>query len=103
LWAPTAIRSRVFFLTDDQIKAITEKATVERLVDHMGHIVKLVGVDHMGLGSDFDGTAKVPEGLEDVTRMPNITKVLVARGYPEEDIKKILGENHLRIFKEILH
>jgi len=76
---------------------------VERLVDHMGHIVKLVGVDHMGLGSDFDGTAKVPEGLEDVTRMPNITKVLVARGYPEEDIKKILGENHLRIFKEILH
>ena len=91
MWAPTAIRSRVFFLTDDQIKAITEKATVERLVDHMG------------LGSDFDGTAKVPEGLEDVTRMPNITKVLVARGYPEEDIKKILGENHLRIFKEILH
>ena len=77
-----------------------EKATVERLVDH---IVKLVGVEHVGLGSDFDGTAKVPEGLEDVTHMPNITKVLEARGYAEEDVRKILGENHLRVFKEILH
>jgi len=55
------------------------------------------------LGSDFDGTAKVPESLEDVTRMPNITKTLLALGYAEEDIRKILGENHLRIFKEILH
>jgi len=107
-------------LTDDQIRAIAEKggvigvtfpanfihaekATVERLVDHVDHIVKLVGADHVGLGSDFDGTTKVPEGLEDVTRMPNITKALVARGYPEEDIRKILGENHLRVFKEILH
>lgn len=106
-------------LTDDQIKAIAEtdgvvgmnfassfvhreKATLERLVDHIDHVVQLVGVEHVGLGSDFDGITFTPEGLEDVTKIPNITKTLVSRGYPDEDIKKILGENHLRVFKKVL-
>ena len=106
-------------LTDDQIRAIAEKkgvigmnfapafvhkekATVERLVDHMDHIVNLVGIDYVGLGSDFDGIGSTPEGLEDVSKMPNITKVLVSRGYSDKEVKKILGENHLRVFKDVL-
>lgn len=76
------------------------KATVERLVDH---IVELAGSDHVGLGSDFDGIGTTPEGLEDVSKMPNITGELIKRGYSERDVKKILGENFLRVFKEVLH
>lgn len=107
-------------LTDEMIKAIASsggvvgvnfspsficegKATVERLVDHIDHIVELVGPDHVGLGSDFDGIGTTPEGLEDVSKMPNITKELIKRGYSDRDVKKILGENFLRVFKEVFH
>jgi membrane dipeptidase len=76
------------------------RATVQGVVDHIDHIVDLVGPDHVGLGSDFDGIPYTPEGLDDVTRMPNITAELVGRSYSEEDIKKILGLNHLRLMKE---
>jgi membrane dipeptidase len=106
-------------LTDEQIEAMAEKggvigvnfapnfihpvkATVERVVDHIDHIVELVGVDHVGLGSDFDGISTTPDGLDDVTHMPNVTKVLVKRGYSEGEAKKILGENHLRVFKRVI-
>lgn len=106
-------------LTDDMIRALAkhsgvmgmnfapafvdkEKATVKRLVDHIDHIVDLVGVDHVGLGSDFDGISSTPEGLEDVSKMPNITRELVKRGYSDQDIVKILGGNHLRVFEEVL-
>jgi membrane dipeptidase len=77
-------------------------ATVEGVVDHIDHIVDLVGPDHVGLGSDFDGIPYTPVGLEDVTRMPNITAELVKRDYADEDVKKILGENHLRLIKEVV-
>ena len=77
-------------------------ATVERVVDHIDHIVELVGPNHVGLGSDFDGIRATPEGLEDVSKMPNITRELIRRDYPEEDIRKILGENHLRIIKKVV-
>jgi membrane dipeptidase len=77
-------------------------ATVQGVVDHIDHIVGLVGPDHVGLGSDFDGIPYTPTGLEDVTRMPNITAELVKRGYSEEDTKKILGGNHLRLIKEVV-
>ena len=77
-------------------------ATVEKLVNHIDHIVKLVGPDHVGLGSDFDGIGKPPEGLEDASKVPNITRELVGRGYSEDDIKKILGDNHMRVFREVL-
>jgi len=106
-------------LTDDMIRALADhdgvmgmnfapmfidqkKATVERVVDHIDHIIELVGADHVGLGSDFDGIGSTPEGLEDATKMPNITRELVKREYSNEDIVKILGGNHLRVFKEIL-
>jgi membrane dipeptidase len=79
-----------------------EKATVERLVDHIDHVVDIVGPDYVGLGSDFDGIGSTPVGLEDVSKMPNITRELVRREYSDEDILKILGENHLRVFEEVI-
>ncbi len=68
----------------------------ERIVDHIDHAVKLVGPDHVGLGSDFDG-ASMPDGMEDVSHLPQITDALLKRGYSEADIRKILGENTLRV------
>ncbi|MFA9437857.1 MAG: dipeptidase [Candidatus Bathyarchaeota archaeon] len=77
------------------------EATLRGVVDHIDHIVNLVGPDHVGLGSDFDGIPYTPKGLEDASRMPDITRELVKRGYGKEDIVKILGGNHLRLIKEI--
>jgi len=68
----------------------------ERIVDHIDHAVKLVGADHVGLGSDFDG-ASMPEGMDDVSHLPQITDALLKKGYSEVDIRKILGENTLRV------
>jgi membrane dipeptidase len=75
------------------------KAPFSLLFDHLDYIVKLVGVDYVGLGSDFDGISMPPQGLYDVTTYPLITKELLARGYSKKDIKKILGGNFLRVFK----
>ena len=77
------------------------EATLGGVVDHIDHIVNLVGPDHVGLGSDFDGIPYTPKGLEDVSRMPDITRELVKRGYEKEDIVKTLGGNHLRLIKKI--
>ncbi len=79
-----------------------ENATVENVVDHIDHIVDLVGPDYVGLGSDFDGIGQTPVGLEDVSKMPNITRVLVKREYSDDDILNILGRNHMRVFLEVL-
>ena len=69
------------------------------LIDHIDHIVKLIGADHVGLGSDFDGIDSAPRELNDVTDMPLITKALLERGYSKKDIEKILGSNFIRVFK----
>jgi membrane dipeptidase len=69
------------------------------LVDHIDHIVKLIGVDHVGIGSDFDGISSSPQQMDDVTHLPNLTKALLERGYSKKDVRKILGENFIRIFK----
>jgi len=69
------------------------------LIDHIDYIAKLVGVDHVGLGSDFDGISSAPLELDDVTGFPAITRELVKRGYSRKDIKKILGGNFLRVFE----
>jgi membrane dipeptidase len=73
--------------------------TWERIIDHIDHAVKLVGADHVGLGSDFDG-ANMPEGMEDASKLPKITEALLRKGYSESDIRKILGENTLRILEQ---
>jgi membrane dipeptidase len=70
------------------------------LIDHIDHIVKVAGIDHVGLGADFDGAADMPEDAKDVSMLPNITYELLKRGYSERDIRKILGENFLRVFAE---
>jgi membrane dipeptidase len=71
----------------------------ERIVDHIDHAVKLVGADHVGLGSDFDG-ATMPEGMEDCSKLPKITEALLRKGYSDDDIRKILGGNTLRILAQ---
>jgi membrane dipeptidase len=68
----------------------------EKIIEHIDHAVKLVGPDHVGLGSDFDG-ANMPEGMEDCSKLPKITEALLRKGYSEEDIRKILGGNTLRL------
>ena len=106
-------------MTDEMIEALAENggvmgmnfappfvhptdATLEGIVDHIDHIVGLVGPDHVGLGSDYDGIPYTPKGLEDVTKIPDITTELIKRGYNDEDISKILGGNHLRLFKTVI-
>lgn len=68
------------------------------LIDHLDYTVKLAGIDHVGLGSDFDGIESAPKGLNDVTAFPLITKALLKRGYGKSDVQKILGGNFLRVF-----
>jgi len=68
------------------------------ILDHIEYIIKLAGVDHVGLGSDFDGVNSLPQQMDDITAMPLITKELLKRGYSKKDIRKILGENFLRIY-----
>ena len=115
-------------LTDDQIKALAEnggvmnlsfcggfikdgvgfgdpeavkKVTVDDWLDHLDHAVGLVGAGHVGIGSDLDGGCGFP-GLDDVSRFPRLTEGMVARGYSDSDIEKILGANDLRVFKRVL-
>jgi membrane dipeptidase len=72
------------------------------LIDHIDHIAKVAGVDHVGLGSDFDGVSgQLPEGIDSPADLPKITAALMARGYSAEDCRKILGGNLLRVFTEV--
>jgi membrane dipeptidase len=75
---------------------------IDLLIDHIDYVVKLVGVDHVGIGSDFDGASSYPVGLEDASKYPIITYKLLERGYSEKDIKKILGGNLLRVFNDVI-
>jgi len=70
------------------------------ILDHIEHAVKVAGIDHVGLGSDFDG-ANMPYGMEDASKLPKITEALLKKGYSEDDVKKILGENTLRVMAEV--
>jgi membrane dipeptidase len=107
-------------LTDEQLVALAEKggvigvtfvpgfiseqneeASLDKLLDHVDHIVQVAGVEHVGLGSDFDGfRPPAPAGLEDATHLPDITAGLVERGYSEGDVRKVLGLNWMRVFRQ---
>lgn len=76
-------------------------ASLEDVVNHIDHAIRVAGVDHVGLGSDFDGVFDLPAGLQDVTRLPWITYELMKRGYSEDDLYKILGGNALRVLAEV--
>jgi membrane dipeptidase len=71
-----------------------------KIIEHIDHAVKVAGIDHVGLGSDFDG-ANMPFGMEDATQLPKITEALLRKGYSEDDVKKILGENTLRLMADV--
>jgi membrane dipeptidase len=79
----------------------TGLATVAEVADHVDHMVKVAGIDHVGIGSDFDGITSPPQGLEDISKMPALVAVLLKRGYSEPDLKKILGGNYLRVIREV--
>jgi membrane dipeptidase len=76
-------------------------ATLDDAVAHIVHAVEIAGVEHVGIGSDWDGVNMVPAGLEDVSKMPALTAKLLERGFSEEDVRKILGGNHLRVLREV--
>lgn len=77
-------------------------ATLKQVADHIDHVVKLVGVAHVGLGSDFDGVGdSLPEGLKDVSGYPNLIRALLERGYSEADIEKIASTNVLRVWQAV--
>jgi membrane dipeptidase len=85
-----------------EVHAKVGNATVEDAAECIDHIVKVAGIDHVGIGSDFDGISNVPQGLEDVSKMPNLTAALLKRAYKEDDIKKIMGGNYLRVVREVV-
>lgn len=93
---------RMLYRSAYQVKTAQglRNATIEDIIDHIDHIVNLAGIDHVGLGSDFDGAAG-PVGLENVSKMPIITYHLLERGYSDEDIYKILGSNLLRVMRRV--
>lgn len=82
-------------------RRLNATGTIADLVDHIDHAVELVGVDHVGLGSDYDGVFLLPEGLQDVSTYPNLIAELLRRGYSESNIEKILGANLIRVWSEV--
>jgi membrane dipeptidase len=90
---------------DEELKKLNDanpipNTTLSMLVDHIEHIAKVAGIDHVGLGSDFDGVPNLPEGINDVADLPNITYELLRRGHTDEEVLKILGGNFMRVFAE---
>src|SRR5207247_7200034 len=96
----------VTYLDQDRIErewaAKIPRPPLKSLVDNIDHIAKVAGVDHVGLGSDFDGVSgATPEGIDSAADLPKITQALLDRGYSAEDIRKILGGNLLRVFRQV--
>lgn len=96
------------FLSDAYAKACQEfgegafpRPSAEDVVRHIDHAVKVAGIDHVGIGTDFDGIEVTPEGLEDISRLPVIFDLLVKKGYSEDQVEKIAGGNFLRVFDEV--
>lgn len=88
----------------ERLRALQDSLQLRRgelrdVVDHIEHIARVAGVDHVGLGSDFDGVGLLPEGLDDVADYPGVTAELLARGWSERDVRKVLGENALRVLR----
>jgi membrane dipeptidase len=77
------------------------KATLADVVEHIDHVRKLVGLNYIGLGSDYDGISCAPEGLDDASKLPNLTQALLDKGYSAEDIRKIYGKNTLRLMRNV--
>ncbi len=85
------------FLVDPELEGA---GTIASIADHIDHIVAVAGIDHVGLGSDFDGVDRLPAGMEDVAALPRLTDELLRRGYGEEQVRKVLGGNLLRVMRQ---
>lgn len=88
----------------DSVKAWAKRApraTLQQVADHIAHIRDVAGIDHVGLGSDFDGISTVPLGLENVARFPDLVAELLRRGWKEDDVKKVVGLNALRVLRRV--
>ena len=77
------------------------EAGLSDVADHIDHVRKVAGIDHVGIGSDYEGFDGAPDGLEDVSCYPALLAELMRRGYTREDIKKVAGQNLLRVFREV--
>jgi len=77
-------------------------ATIDDAVAHIEHVVRIAGIDHVGIGSDFDGISAVPQGLEDISKMPALKAALRKKGYNDEQIRKVFGGNTLRLMRQIM-
>ena len=86
----------------DSLIAALPQTPFSVLIDHIDHVARIAGVDHVGIGSDFDGVSALPAGMEDVTRLPRIAQALLDRGYSENDVAKMLGGNMLRVMERVL-
>jgi membrane dipeptidase len=95
---PMAI-DRAFY--DQHLQHTLPRAPLASLIDHMDHVIQVAGIDHVGIGSDFDGFPILPEGLESAADLPKITDALVARGYRADQLNKLLGGNLLRVFTAV--
>jgi membrane dipeptidase len=86
----------------DSLMAAVPPTPFRVLIDHFDHVAKVAGVDHVGIGSDFDGVTALPTGMEDVTALPRIAQALLDRGYSDSDVAKMLGGNMLRVMRAVL-
>jgi membrane dipeptidase len=86
---------------DREFAAKIGRAPFNSLIDHFDHVIKTAGIDHVGIGTDFDGIPVPPEGIDSAADLPKITAALMARGYTAEDMKRLLGGNLLRVFREV--
>ena len=87
--------------SEDVVQELTMPSYTE-VVDHIEHIVKLAGIDHVGLGSDYGVISTTPVGLEDCSKLPVLTEEMLHRGYSEEVVRKVLGETVLRVMEDVI-
>jgi membrane dipeptidase len=86
---------------DSEFAARVPRPPIESLIAHFEHIIRVAGIDHVGIGSDFDGISSLPEGIDSAADLPKITTALAARGYSDADLRKLLGGNLMRVFAEV--
>jgi len=98
--SPPAVALQAYLAAEREWVARLPRPPLESLIDHIDHVAKVAGVDHVGLGSDFDGITSLPEGIDSVADLPRITEALLERGYTPEQVHKILGGNFMRVFRE---
>ncbi len=97
---PEARRARIKAMSAE-LRGKAPPATLDDVVAHIDHVVKIAGIDAVGIGSDFDGVSCTPTGLEDVSKYPNLIRALLEKGYSAEDIRKIYGGNTLRVMRAV--